>query len=106
MSSGTMARNHRLLLPAQLSTALHRTHLVAPHKGVALPRNLHVLIPIQHDAHGAAQVVGRDGAGGVEEAGARLLAAKAAACMWRQAGKQMGIGGCSEGGIGGRSKGA
>jgi hypothetical protein len=26
--------------------------------------------------------------------------------MWRQAGKQMGIGGCSEGGIGGRSKGA
>ena len=76
MSSGPMAGNHCF---CQLRPA---PHLVAPHEGVALPSDLHVLIPVQHDAHGAAQVVGGDGAGGVEEAGARLLAAKAAACTW------------------------
>ncbi len=42
-------------------------------------RHLHVLVAVEHDAHGALEVVRRDRDGRVQEDAARLLAAEAAA---------------------------
>ncbi len=53
--------------------------LVAAEEGVALAHDVHVLVAVQHDAHGAPQVPRRHRDRGVHECRARLLAAEPAA---------------------------
>mmetsp|Transcript_4255 Transcript_4255/g.14886 ORF Transcript_4255/g.14886 Transcript_4255/m.14886 type:complete len:400 (+) Transcript_4255:984-2183(+) len=54
-------------------------HLVLAVKSVAVPRHLHVLVPVQAQSHGSLQVVGRDGGGAVDEDRPGLLTAETSA---------------------------